>query len=304
MSLYLLAALAPISAAVAYLATPLSASLARAIGAIDLPDGARKRHPRATARLGGLALLLALASVSLPLASRGGLPLALLPGLSLICAVGVADDVLSLPPTLKLALQGSVAAVSALLLLPSPTLPHLLGGALWICLLTNAFNFIDGSDGLAAGQGAVGGAILAVLLLTSSALGIAERPVSSAALTALLLSAACVGFLPHNRERASVFLGDTGSMLIGHALGALSLSAPAAVAPTVLLAPHALPLADLVFAILRRARRGVSIFEADRGHVHHRMADAGYAPHEIAIILCTVSLAVGALGLASLMRYR
>ena len=86
-------------------------------------------------------------------------------------------------------------------------------------------------------------------------------------------------------------------MLIGHSLAVLSLQCAPHHLPTVALGAFALPLADLLFAILRRARRGCSLFCADRGHIHHRMADAGRSPREIALILCFVSFLIGCISI-------
>lgn len=279
------------SAATSYIATPATAALARRIGAIDCPDGGRKRHARATPRLGGLALLVGLALSLLFLPTRLG---AILSGACLIAAVGVCDDVYSLPPTVKLVCQSAAAAIPLAfgLSLGGDILSNA-ASLVWIVALTNAFNMIDGSDGLAASQGALSGALTAALLLAARLVGAAPAAALPAAVAALALSAACVGFLPHNRESARVFLGDSGSMLIGFSLATIPLAGGENAAPAVALGANLLPIAELAATVIRRAVAGRRLFSADRGHLHHILADAGLSPRAIAALQSLASLAIG-----------
>ena len=220
-----------LSCLLAVLFTPLSMSLAVKVGALDVPDGGRKLHPSPTPRLGGVGVFFAVAAVALSLLSSSPERSAWLTGGALLAALGVSDDVFTLSPRLKL------FAMSAILLLPvcfglapkggslgalSFSLPPLLGcllAFLWTLTLVNAFNLMDGLDGLASLQGFVCALFLAL----------------SGVSVAILLCGGLAGFLPYNRSGISLwhsrprrlptrsFLGDTGALFIGYTLAVLSL---------------------------------------------------------------------------------
>lgn len=291
MNLQLILFAAVTSAALSYISTPATARLAFGIGAIDLPDGGRKRHVGAKPRLGGLALLVGF-SFAILFCQRQAV--ALLSGACLIAAVGVCDDAYSLPPAAKLACQSASATVPiAFGLSLGDTIVTFAASLVWIVSLTNAYNMIDGSDGLAASQGALSGALTAALLLAARLVGVAPDAALSAAAAALALSAACVGFLPHNRESARVFLGDTGAMLIGFSLAAITLWGGGRAFVPVALGANLLPLSELISTVARRASRGARLFSADRGHLHHLMSDARLSPHAIAVTQALASLTAG-----------
>lgn len=196
-------------------------------------------------------------------------------GAILIVCVGVFDDVLTLPPWIKLLSQVGAAYVSTIggnvitkvgdVFLGRAALPLTL---LFIVTLINAHNFIDGLDGLCCGTALAEGAALGLVGLS---LGKTETAVAS-----FILCGACIGFLPYNTGGARIFMGDCGSTFLGFALAWISvtlLSAPPFPAPVSLLLIFAVPLADITVAVARRVAKGKSPFLPDRSHIHHMLAD-------------------------------
>ncbi|MBR5342703.1 MAG: undecaprenyl/decaprenyl-phosphate alpha-N-acetylglucosaminyl 1-phosphate transferase [Oscillospiraceae bacterium] len=279
--------------ALCHLFTPPVRQLALRLGAVDRPGG-RRVNRRPVPRMGGLALSAAfLAAAPLFCAADGPL-LGLLCGALLIAALGAADDLLDLRPGLKLLgqLAAAAPALKGGIVLRSVSLPSgeslalppaLAAGLtlLWLVACTNAVNLIDGLDGLAVGVSALGSLSMLLVALSLSAPAVA---VLLAALTG-----ACLGFLPYNRSPAQIFMGDAGSQFLGFALGALSvmglLKFHALVSFFVPLLALSVPLADTLFAVLRRLRRGQSPFRADRGHIHHRLLDLGLSQKQAVAVL-------------------
>ena len=311
-----------VAAGVTFLLTPLARRFAMRIGAMAEPRD-RDVHAIAIPRLGGLAMYAGMC-VAFWLAST-------LPALSavftysdvqsvvvsggVIVAIGFADDVWGLDALTKLAGQTVAAGVLVLLGLQllTVTLPGVgaisLGSegvplTIGLALLTvNAVNFIDGLDGLAAGVGAI--AALALFAFSyglssgRATLGVAQERISSPTLIAVVLAGVCLGFLPHNFNPARVFMGDSGSMLIGLVLAAsvTSLlgqfdysSLPRKAAFPVLLplllplAVLAVPFVDLLLAVVRRTRNGTSPFAPDKQHLHHRLLLIGHS-HTRAVLI-------------------
>ncbi len=277
------------------LLTPTAIYSARLLGAIDTPDGGRHLHKAPTPRLGGLAPLFSSVLLALLLLPLDTTVAVWLSGGALIAALGVSDDLYSLSPSLKFSAMAAIASLPAAFgLAPESialgarifTLPHPIGNlfcVLWVLLLANAFNLIDGADGLAATQAMVGA--LALFL-------------SGAHSGALLLFGTALGFLPYNLplspigrrggERTRSFLGDTGALFFGYSLAVLSLS-PAF--PAVTPFYFALPIFDLFRVLLSRLFRGKNPFHADRTHLHHRLLDRGYTRGEL-LTLCTLYAAL------------
>lgn len=306
---YLLCLLA--AAAVTYLLTPPVRSLALRLGFMaEVRD--RDVHAEPTPRLGGLAMVggilagLLLAS-KLPMMrsvfeAGDNTGLALLSGVAIIVVLGIIDDRWGLDAPTKLAGQVLAAGVMAFQGIAIIWLP--IGGTFVLDPLTsvfftviivlvsiNAINFVDGLDGLAAGIVAVAaGAFFAYSYLLSVELGF-ERA-TLATLVSVLLVGVCLGFLPNNFFRARIFMGDTGSMTLGLLLaaGTITLSGqvdPSAVAggtlfpallPVLLpVAVMALPLMDLLLAVIRRTRAGRNPFAPDKQHLHHRLLEMGHS---------------------------
>lgn len=282
--------------------------------AIDRPGG-RRVHTNSTPKLGGLAVLLGIAAglSSLLVLTPDALAAAAAwkwtaAGAVWIVLVGAIDDLFDLPPYLKLGGQtlaalialGDGASISYITNLTEPGALALAWAAgpvtlLWIVLVTNAFNLLDGLDGLASGVGAVVGATLAVLA--------AIRGDIEAAAVAALLSTALVGFLYHNWHPAKIFLGDCGSLLVGYLLALIAVQGQQkGTTATLLLVPliaFGLPLFETGLTVLRRATDGgvSTIFLADRDHIHHRLLKLGFGHRGAVLILCatTAMFCVGAI---------
>ena len=286
------------AAAVSYALTPVTIALARRIGAVDLPSS-RKVHEAPIPRLGGLAVIVAASvgfAITFYFSSHGVGPvdsanfwLALAAGLLPIVAVSIRDDIRPLRPLPKLIAQllGAIMAVTLGVHL-GPAI-HLFGttvtigwtaiplSILWMIGVTNAFNLVDGLDGLSAG----------LALISATSLGavsvIAHKPMMGTA--SFILAAALLGFLRFNIYPARVFLGDTGATAAGFILACLALgggstlSAGMAILVPVLVL--GLPIADTLVTIARRYLRTAKqtpwrpMFDPDRDHFHHRLMSLG-----------------------------
>ncbi|MDX3225462.1 undecaprenyl/decaprenyl-phosphate alpha-N-acetylglucosaminyl 1-phosphate transferase [Streptomyces sp. ME19-01-6] len=317
-----------VTAAVTYLLTGPVRKFAIVAGA--MPEiRARDVHREPTPRLGGIAMFGGLCAgllVAAHLTNLKGVfelsnePRALLSGAGLIWLLGVLDDKWGVDALIKLGGQMIAAGVMVLqgltiLWLPVPgvgpvSLTPWQGTLLTVALVVitiNAVNFVDGLDGLASGMVCIAAAAF-FMYAYRIWYGYGLESAAPATLFAAILMGMCLGFLPHNIHPARIFMGDSGSMLIGLVLaaGAISItgqvdpdamrlftgSETAAVHATVpvyipLLLPLtviAVPFADLVLAIVRRTWRGQSPFAADRGHLHHRLLEIGHS-HSRAVLI-------------------
>ncbi|MHA6617168.1 glycosyltransferase family 4 protein [Pseudonocardia sp. DLS-67] len=321
--------------------------LALRLGAVAWP---RKRdvHVTPTPRWGGLAMLggvlagvgMAYQLPALRLAfdnnasEVGGVLLAAL----LLAAVGALDDRYDLDALTKFAGQTTAAGVLVIFGVQWTVFFVPWGGSDWnesgsllvlgqeqgvlltvllTVALVNAMNFVDGLDGLAAGVGMIAAAAVGLF-----AIGLVGRvgndpSVYSPALIAAVLAGACLGFLPHNFNPARIFMGDSGSMLIGVLLAAATTSASGKIsiigadtrdvlalfAPLIVLAAVVfVPLLDLLMAVVRRTRKGLSPFSPDKMHLHHRLLEIGHSQRRavLLIYLWAGVLAFGAVALALL----
>jgi UDP-GlcNAc:undecaprenyl-phosphate GlcNAc-1-phosphate transferase len=323
---YLLVCL--ISAAITYLLTALVRRVAFGIGAVAVPR-VRDVHSVIKPRMGGVAMYCGvvggmLLAHQLPVLRRAleySLdPWAVLIGGGLIVLVGVLDDRFELDSWTKLAGQTTAAGILALLGLQfldlwvpwggsgniagsQVILDQNSGGILSVLLvvtMVNAMNFVDGLDGLAAGIGLIAAAATcaySLILLQGTDGSVESYP---PALIAACLAGACLGFLPHNFQPARIFMGDSGSMLIGLMLAAASISASgkinlnqtgprselALLSPLlVVVAVLFVPMLDLLMAIVRRTRRGVSLSAADKMHLHHRMLEIGHSQRRAVLLI-------------------
>jgi UDP-GlcNAc:undecaprenyl-phosphate/decaprenyl-phosphate GlcNAc-1-phosphate transferase len=293
--------------------TPVLRDWSIRLGLMDRPDQKRKLHRHATPRTGGAPILLAYAGsyallLLLPFNTSGLLEhqLAgvwrLLPPVGLIFITGLADDWLGLLPWQKVAgqLAGSVWAYAAGVRIASisghhpPAWAAFVLTVAWLILCSNAFNLIDGVDGLATGVGLTA-------TLTTFVAGVLRGDVMLALATAPL-AGALTGFLRYNFNPASIFLGDSGSLTIGFLLGCYgiiwsqkSATMLGVAAPALALA---LPLLEVGLSISRRFLRNEPIFAGDRGHIHHRLLDRGFTPRGVALLLysaCGVGAALSIL---------
>ncbi len=301
--------------------TPLVRDAFLRWGVVDRPDGRRKLHGRAIPRAGGLPIAAAYGSAYLlllvsPLKGGDylgqGLPLVwkLMPAALLVLATGLLDDIWGLRPAEKLFGQAAAAVLAysggvTIASIAGYAVPEWLGlplTVLWLAACANAFNLIDGVDGLAAGVGLVATLtiFLAALVHRNLALALATFP----------LAGCLLGFLRYNFNPASVFLGDSGSLLVGFLLGCYgviwSQKSATMLGMTAPLMTLALPLADTGLAVVRRFLRGRPIFSADRGHVHHRLLDRGLTPRRVVLLLyaaCGLGAALSLLESALHSRY-
>ncbi|WP_185298437.1 MraY family glycosyltransferase [Streptomyces finlayi] len=331
-----------VTAAVTYLLTGPVRKFAIAIGAMPAIR-ARDVHREPTPRLGGIAMFGGLCAGLIVAAHLNNLtdvfelsnePRALLSGAALIWLIGVLDDKFELDALIKLGGQMIAAAVMVIqgltvLWLPIPgvgtvALTQWQGTLLTVALVVitiNAVNFVDGLDGLAAGMVCIASA--AFFLYTYRLwYGYGIEAAAPATLFAAILMGMCLGFLPHNMHPARIFMGDSGSMLIGLVLAAGAISVTGQVDPDTMKlfegserqATHAMlpvfiplllpltiiaiPAADLVLAIVRRTWNGQSPFAADRGHLHHRLLEIGHSHSRAVMIMYFWSalIAFGAVG--------
>jgi UDP-GlcNAc:undecaprenyl-phosphate GlcNAc-1-phosphate transferase len=306
-----------VAAALALLVTPVVRALALPLGALDEPSE-RRVHRGQIPRLGGLAVIAAI-SGSLLLGWAAGIPIDFLTaddgrlmwlfaGTLTVAAAGMADDIWTLAPVPKLALQ--IAAASAVVagglgfdavtdpfgggaISLGPIAPLL--SVVWVVGVTNAFNLVDGLDGLAAGVGLIASLTLIAVCWTQG------RP--DVALLAATLAGALLGFLWYNFYPASIFLGDSGSLVLGFFLAVLSIQARGkGTTAVVVLVPFlvlGLPIMDTLLAVVRRSSlSGIrSVLRADQEHIHHRLLRTGLDQRSAVLVLYGVSTAFGALAL-------
>jgi UDP-GlcNAc:undecaprenyl-phosphate GlcNAc-1-phosphate transferase len=283
-------------------------------GFLDHPDGVRKKHAAPVPRVGGIAIVLSYiitfaVALALPFTYTQYLhrslpeilPLTLVG--SVVFLTGVLDDLIGLAAWQKLMgiVGASVLAYFAGIHVDIHLLRGLPGGpwlgfavtVIWLVGCANAFNLIDGMDGLAAGVGFVATVTMLIAALTQSNLPLA--------LATMPLAGCLLGFLRYNFNGASVFLGDSGSLLIGFMLGCYgalwSEKSVTLVALTVPLLAVSIPLIDVILSILRRFLRNRPIFQADRGHIHHRLLDLGLSPKNAVLTMYGICALVAVLSL-------
>ncbi len=312
---------------VAFALTPIVEWLATRFGVLAHPGG-RHIHSAPIPRLGGIAIYLAFVAAVL-----AGLPLeraikitvdaqrilitvpftpafdrpviGVLLGATIITILGIIDDIRGVAPVEKLFGQ-LVAAVAPLPFgVGMDVLTNPLGGmvflgpfgmaltVLWLVALCNVMNLIDGIDGLAAGIATIAGGTVLVASYQRGDVG--------TAMLAAALIGGTLGFLPYNFNPARIFLGDTGSMLLGYLLGSLSVlgtyKSYTALSLLVPLVALGIPVLDTSLAIVRRWRTRRPIFQADTEHLHHRLLQRGLSQRQTAVVLYLVTgiLGVGAL---------
>ena len=287
--------------------TPLAARLAHGVGAIDRPNG-RSLHDRPTPSLGGLAILagvLLAGAVFLPWSEETR---AILGGGALIAVVGAVDDSLEggLSPTVKLAGQFGAALIPVLadVRVENITLPFVepLDFGNWGIPLTllgmvavmNVVNFTDGVDGLAAGVCTIAAATFAIIALSLDRV--------DAGVLAAATAGASVGFLRHNFHPASVFMGDSGSNLLGFLLAVIAiqgvLKTAAVVALFFPLVILAVPALDATFVVAKRIKHRRPVYSADRWHFHHRFSNIGFSQRRTVLYLYAWTVSLAALALA------
>ena len=288
------------------LLTPAVGGMARRLGVVDQPD-ARRLNKRPIPRLGGLAIFLGILVPSLAFLDLSGEMRGILLGAAVACVVGAVDDFRGLAPLPKFAGQVAAAAIPVAFgvwidhftfpFVGVVDLPAWVGMPLtvvWIVAVMNMVNFLDGMDGLAAGVCAISGLTFATLALSLGKI--------DAALLSAVVAGACVGFLRHNFFPARIFMGDSGAMLLGFSLAAVSVEGLLKTAATVALffplLVLAVPILDTGFVVARRLKYRMPITTPDKTHLHHRFVNIGFSqPRAVAYIYFWVAtLAAAALG--------
>ena len=320
MNLLLLVLPAIIALALSLALTPLAMRVALRVGAIDQP-GERKVHTSPIPRMGGIAVLASVVTVLTVLAFLGGtrtlhhdVLIPLFVGLLPVLAISVTDDIRSLPSLPKFAAHLLGASIAVTLGIRLSDTIHLFGSEIhlgwiaiplsiiWIAGVTNAFNIVDGLDGLSAGL-----ALISALSLAGVSIVVGRFEMASAA---LVLGGALLGFLPYNTHPARVFLGDSGAASVGFLLacfalrGGSTLSAGMAIlVPIVVLG---VPLAETLVSMTRRLLRRLEgeasggMFEADRRHFHHRLLDMGIDHRKAVLLLYGIGVFLAICAFASL----
>ena len=301
-----------ISTILSFILTPFIKRLAIYTKVISIPKVERNIHKKPIPLLGGLGiyisfiLVLILKPGMLSYSEKG-----ILIGATFIIIGGLIDDAMEIKPWQKLFFQ--LAAASTLIfygvtitILTNPfsagvsyvniKLLYIPFTLIWIIGVTNAFNLIDGLDGLAAG-------IALISCVTIFIIAIMNNRMEAAIFTAIL-SGAILGFLPYNFNPASIFLGDTGSQLLGFLLAAISIKgavkSAAAFAIAVPILALGLPIYDTIFAMIRRKLNGKPMMQGDRGHLHHRLMDMGLNQRQAVIIMYLISVVLGAIAIIAM----
>lgn len=274
--------------------TPWVARTARAIGMVDRPDGDLKNHGEPVAYLGGLAVFVAFLVGFAPFYQLDRQVLAILLGGTLIVLLGLLDDLGNLRPATKLLGQTLAvlivikAGVAIKIVFLPPIISYPLS-FLWLIGMTNAFNIIDIMDGLSSGIGTVAATFLCIVALSSGQLGVAHMT--------LALMGALLGFLRYNRQPASIYLGDAGSLFIGFVLGALGMvgiyarNNPVAVlAPVLILG---VPIFDTLFVMTIRWMRGLNPLRGSPDHFALRLRKWRLSVSQTVNLSCGLAILLG-----------
>ncbi|HTR66217.1 MAG TPA: MraY family glycosyltransferase [Terriglobales bacterium] len=298
-----------VSVLVSFVLTRYVRNVAMARGWVAVPASDRHMHTRPLPRLGGVAIFFTF-SLSIGLASllswlRPSLIVfqprqiesILIPGV-LIFLLGVYDDLRGVNAYVKFAVQAIAGCILYAFGLQIFDLPVLFGThhafpwfvslpltVLWVLAITNAFNLIDGLDGLAAGSALFSTLVVFVVALLSQS--------SFMTISTLAMAGAILGFLRFNFNPATIFLGDCGSLFIGFMLSALALrgaqKAPTAVAVAIPVVSFGLPILETTLSVVRRFISGRPVFTADREHIHHKLLQLGFSHRQVVVLLYAVS---------------
>ena len=297
--------IAIVSAAVSLVLTPILRAAAQRVGLMANP-GPRRIHRRPVPTAGGLAIYLGFWIPVLVAQGWNDTLVGLLAGSTLITLVGLIDDYVELKPGAKLLGQLVAAGVlvhfgTRIQFVTNPFGGMLYLGAwgipltiLWIVAITNMLNLIDGLDGLAAGIASIAALPLLVIAWQREQFFVAF-------LTAALIGST-VGFLRYNFNPARVFMGDTGGMLLGFMLGAISvegaLKGATSIALSIPILTLGVPVLDTTCAVLRRFMNGRPISQRDDQHLHHQLLRAGLSQRQAVLLLYSISAALAAVALA------
>ncbi|RAP34193.1 undecaprenyl-phosphate alpha-N-acetylglucosaminyl 1-phosphate transferase [Candidatus Marinamargulisbacteria bacterium SCGC AG-439-L15] len=294
-----------VSFLLSFLLTPYCKRLAVSLKILDVPSE-RKVHRTPIPLLGGVALYIGFVLTAISHLPMDQTLLTILGGGTLIFILGLVDDVWGVSAIYKLIAQVFIASLTCYfgIVIQFVTNPvqegfiYLGWGAsfltiLWIVGVTNIFNLIDGLDGLSAGVSAISAFFLAFFAMQTGQV--------MAAILAVILLGLCLGFLRYNFAPAKIFMGDSGAMLLGYLLSIISilgfLKSTIVISLGVPLLIFALPMSDMIFAIIRRLKNKRSIYLPDKEHVHHKLLEKGLSPKQVALRLYTFSFCLGVIAL-------
>jgi len=301
----------------AFVLTRFVRDFANAHGWVAAPTNERHLHSNPLPRLGGVAIFLSF-SCCVGLAVLWAVPrphtlsphflritATILVPAALVFLLGVYDDLRGAGPYFKFSVQAVAATIlyaGGLRIVnipvvfgdrPLPWFVGLLFTIIWVLAITNAFNLIDGLDGLAAGAALFSTLVAFVVALLNGP--------SLVAVMTIALAGAILGFLRFNFNPATIFLGDSGSLFIGFLLSALSLygaqKAPTIVAIAIPIVSFGLPILETVLSVIRRLISGRPVFTADREHIHHKLLQHGLTHRQVVILLYGVSACFAMLSL-------
>lgn len=298
-----------------FLLTRAIRNIANSRGWVYGATNSRHIHTDLIPRLGGIAIFIAVAGIAGVLILFPRLPgveaelsrrtvLYILGPASLVFLLGLYDDFRPVKPYVKFAVQALAGALMFFGGFGVFHLPLLFGSRefglialpltiLWVLWITNAFNLLDGIDGLAAGSALFSTVTVFVVSLIGGNFLIS--------LLTLALAGAILGFLRFNFNPATIFLGDCGSLFIGFMLSALALAGaqktPTIVAVAIPVVSFGLPVLETVLSVIRRFLSGQPLFGADRGHIHHKLLERGFSQRQVVLILYSVSALCGLLSL-------
>lgn len=282
---------------VAYAAMPLVRVFAFKVNAVDVPKDARRMHKKPIPLLGGLAIYLGfIVGAACFVDTIESELFGVLLGTLVVVITGALDDRFDIPPVVKLGAQVLAAGIAIAygVQVRIFSQPLMLFGEyrdlsflnipftfVWIILVTNAINLIDGLDGLAATVSGISATALLFLCLIEGRIALAV-PLAA-------VVGGCVGFLPYNMHPAKIFMGDSGALFLGYMLSTISVmgffrtyTVMTYIVPVIVMG---VPIFDTSFAIIRRVISRKGIMHADRGHLHHRLIDMGFNQKETVSLL-------------------
>lgn len=286
--------------------TPLTTKIAHKIGAVDVPKDNRRMHTKPMPILGGVPLYIGFV-IAMMIKDSGitNQEIGIILGGAVIVASGVWDDLRPMGAKTKFMFQVIAAGILIVFGTSINVITNPVSGSieflnvgflgipltmLWVIGVTNAFNFIDGLDGLSAGIGVIAAVTMVIIAVMNGRY--------EAALVTAILAGALLGVIPFNFYPASIFMGDAGAMFTGFVLAAASIMGAIKSATTFAVAipilALGLPIYDTLFAIIRRTINGKSFAEADKGHVHHRMVAMGMSQRTAVLWLYLFSSILGA----------
>ncbi|MDD5730522.1 MAG: MraY family glycosyltransferase [Candidatus Omnitrophica bacterium] len=288
--------------AVVYFSMPLFKKLAMELGVLDLP-GKRKIHNKAVPLLGGLAIYLGLIFGFLLKLRDFYAFYPVIISATLILIVGLVDDIRKLSAQFRIVCQFLAASYIIYSGIRISFLPHTFWGDIgeiiitltWIIGVTNAYNYLDGMDGLASGSAVVNALCFSVILYTTKQFFLAYF--------CLILAAACLGFLPHNFKREKIFLGDGGSTLLGFLLANIALvgywAQDSIVKISIPVLILGVPIFDMIFTTIMRIKeeKVKTVIQwlkyGGKDHFHHCLVDIGLNPHGAVIFIYLVTFSLG-----------